>query len=157
MGVIQETEQDVLYRLETKLIPQGIDVQPLPEDDANFKRMFEKPIVSLVWIGDDYEAPRSVSGTLLDKNITFQVFIQSRTLRDDLGIYDVCDKVKDALRGFTPIHCSRQILFKKIKFMERTNGGFMYYLEVSALGADGMMSDEDDGYPMNSITINLQP
>lgn len=155
--VIQQIEDDILERLNIQFQGVDVDVQPMPEDEASFRKQFERPRLSLVWIGDDYDNSRSTSGPFQDSTTTFQLFIQARYLRNEGGVYYLCDMAKDALRGFTPKNATRQTLFKKIKYLDRENGMFTYYLEFTIMGLDAMDSDEEQGPNMSGITFNLAP
>jgi hypothetical protein len=102
----QQAEQDIIDRL----IPfktAGIDIQPLPENQAAFKQPFEKAKITVAYKGSKWKYPASTSEMSQDEEVMFEFSIQSRTLRGNIGIYFVKALTIKALVGFAPTDCDK--------------------------------------------------
>lgn len=102
----EQAETDIIARI-TPFINAGIEVIPLPQNQADFKRPFEKAKITVAYKGSKWEKPQSTAEMSQDEDVMFEFSIQSKTLRGDRGIYIVKSLLIQALVGFAPTNCDK--------------------------------------------------
>lgn len=104
------TETDIKNKL-TADLGVNIEVEILPESQAAYKRALQKPKVDICYQKSTYQNPRIPHNIIQDEVMSFEIVITAKLRRGTNGIYDVFEKVRRSIIGFTPRHC-RQIYAK---------------------------------------------
>ena len=81
------------------IYPDKIQVIQSPENESEFESPKEKPKISVVYSHTKFEGQRSTGSVVQDEWLHVDVVIQSRTLREKLGIYDLYNEVRRRLHG----------------------------------------------------------
>lgn len=102
----EQAEQDIVECL-LPFVNAGIQIQKLPETQADFKRPFDKAKITIGYKGSKWEKPMSTGHMSQDEEVMFEFSIQSRTLRANLGVYLVKSLIIKALVGFAPTDCDK--------------------------------------------------
>lgn len=102
----EQAEADIVTRL-SPLAGLNIEVIPLPENQEQFKRPFEKGKITVAYKGSKWEKPRSTAQIAQEETLHFEIVMQSRTLRGSTGLYAIKQIVNAGLVGFQPIDCDR--------------------------------------------------
>lgn len=101
-----QAERDILDRLAPYKVA-GIDLQVMPEAEADFKRPFKNGRIYCGYKGSKYKDPNSTAEMSQDEEVLFEFSFQSRTLRGDIGIYTLLALTVQALVGFKPTSCDK--------------------------------------------------
>jgi hypothetical protein len=102
----EQAEADIVTRL-SPLAGLNIEAIPLPENQEQFKRPFEKGKITVAYKGSKWEKPRSTSQITQEETLHFEIVMQSRTLRGSTGLYNIKQIVTQGLVGFQPTGCDR--------------------------------------------------
>ena len=103
-------EDNIIERLSV-LIGLGVDVVAEPDNDRAYKEAFEKPKLTVMFIGSEYSSdtraaglPKnfSTSGVMQEEYAKVSVIFECKTKRGDLGIYSLKRKVDKLLLGYKP-------------------------------------------------------
>lgn len=99
-------ELDIVDRLAPfKTLDVQVELQP--QAQADFKRPFKKGRIVVGYKGSKWHDPKSTAEISQDEEVMFQIDFQSRTLRDDIGIYKMLAIATQGLVGFAPTHCDK--------------------------------------------------
>lgn len=102
----QQAEADILARLQP-LAGADLEVEALPEKLSDFNRPFEKGKITVGYKGSKWDKPRSTAQITQQEELSFEISMQSRTLRGPKGIYAIKYLITKALLGFQPTDCER--------------------------------------------------
>ena len=106
-------ENDIVNKL-TSDLGSAIQVEAMPDNQAQFSRPFVKSRVDVCYKNSDFDTPNSVYTISQHETQQLELAIQARQRRGLNGIYDVVNKVRKSIVGFSPTHCSKIYLKKFI-------------------------------------------
>lgn len=142
----EQAEQDILTRLTPFVTAGAIDMVLIPQNQADFKRPFQKGKITICYKGSKWGDPRSTAQISQEEEVMFQIEIQSRTLRGDRGIYLMKKALNQALIGFAPTDCDR--MYAKESGMtsvaETLNDGVWTYSLIVACKTISVEDYEED-------------
>lgn len=101
-----QAELDIVSRL-APFKTLGVQVELTPQAQADFKRPFTKGRIIVGYKGSKWHDPKSTAEMSQDEEVMFQIDFQSRTLREDIGIYKMLGIATQGLVGFAPSNCDR--------------------------------------------------
>jgi len=162
MPVIQHIEiqeNDIVNKLNTGLADPNVEVEVLPETEDAFQRPYQKGRISVCYNMSKFGEVSTLSLIRQEDAMEFHIIIQARKLRDTHGIFDLFNKVKKIIIGFTPTHCGR-IYAKSFDFEERFKDVWVYSFKVCCknLLVENYDTDSDQLAPeLNSVTFNNVP
>lgn len=103
----EESEQSIIDRL-VPFKDAGIELQALPEAQADFKRPFTKGRIIIGYKGSKWaDKILSAGHAVQNEEVIWEITLQSRFLRGDLGIYRLMALTIQALVGFQPANCDK--------------------------------------------------
>lgn len=109
----KQQENDIITRLQPLTVDagpfKGYDIVPAPETETEFKQPFTKARVTVMLIGSKFGPIRATDLVSQDEVLTWLFIIESKTLRQVSGIYEVATNLKRKLLGFRPSWCERMI------------------------------------------------
>lgn len=132
MAVYEQIETDFVGKL-SALAASGIDVRPLPETEAEFRKAVTNSTVSIGIIDAEYGEPNAEErkkpitiGVVTEfEHVYVRVIIQARKLRGENGIYAIWEQCRDTLIGFKAADCDRAVIID-FKLREHTSNIFDY-------------------------------
>lgn len=156
----KDLEDAIIDRL-APLLDLGVEVEAMPETDADYSQPFEKPRVSISYQHSDFTDTNSRVGfpDMLSTNEMVQneyaeihILLRSRTIRSDgntKGIYWLHDKVSRLLYGFMPDSWGR-LFPKTFDYLQHNNGTWVYDLILicQRLAVQEFTDDHDVEYPV---------
>lgn len=109
--IYEDLEIAIVARLAPVATEFGIDVLPLPENQAQYVKPFEKARVTVNWKMSQFSGGRygsqlptkSVDHAVQQEDIEIEVVIQSRFLRGESGTYAIMEAIRRKLIGFQPL------------------------------------------------------
>lgn len=141
---------DIVARL-APLLDNDIQVERLPETEAEFTQAFEKPRITVAYkksqFGDENVKvmPRmaSVNEFVADEYAEIHVMYQSRLLYDsETGIHAVCSQAKQLLYGYQPTDWGR--LFPREFELDKNESGIWFAVMIFATIARAVQALPDD-------------
>lgn len=120
----EQLEKDIQQRLKDK-VGTGIEVELLPEREADFRRPFQAGRLSVCYKQSDFDKPLSTAQISQDEDQTFEVVIQARALRGLHGIYDLANRTRIALVGYIPTN-ARRVSAVSFKFEAKEENLWVY-------------------------------
>lgn len=108
---IEALEDEIVSVIRVAIPESIVEIVHLPENTADFKR----PAVggARITVGFNESNYKEVLTTKVisqPDEITLVISMQSRTLRDDVGIYRLKKRIEDAIIGYTPGDCDQPIV-----------------------------------------------
>lgn len=150
-------ENDIVSRLQSKLngatANSVIEVEALPENQAQMQRPFDKARVTVVYLMSDFQKPKATGHTVQQEDMQADIAIYARKIRGENGIYDVVEKVTKALFGFKPTHCG-MIYGLQFKFDKREDALWCYTLTIAAPTNVVMLQDLVTDPTGSQVTVN---
>lgn len=147
-------ENELEAQLNSKL-GSAILVEVLPEKVAAFKRaVTDKPIVSVCYHNADYATPKSSAQIVQDSTEVFQIMIRCKFRRGENGIWDLKERIRIALVGFSPSSCGKLGL-KKFQFENFEESLWTYSLEFSCPSMVVEDFTDEPGVPISVITATV--
>lgn len=110
-------ETEIVNRLQ-QLNSVNFEVVQTPQVEAEFARPFAKSRVTVSYIKSEFEVPKSTNQISQKEVMSFQITVQARMLRDNIGVHAVTEIIRRKLVGFQPTECSKMYLIDN-KFVER--------------------------------------
>jgi hypothetical protein len=122
-------ENSIVTRL-SPLSLVGIEVLPLPEADADVVNPFDKGKITVAYLSSDFDQSVTTDCVAQPEKITFQLVVQSRTLRGTTGIYPVLTAIKSLVLGWKTATTDK-IQFSKAQYDAHENGVWTYHINVT--------------------------
>lgn len=128
-----DIEDAVITRLNATISGAAIispvnDNEKEMEDDLSAMNDANRPLVTVIYNGSDFDPTASTNQVVQDDNINIICSIMFDKLRGDYGIHNTIRLLKDNLQGFKPANISSRLQLKSIQFIERNidTGNFIY-------------------------------
>ena len=159
MSIYEQIESAAITALD---ILTDYVVAAMPENDAAYKRAQPTPRV-WVSLGNSihYGEPntqeknrlRSLQFVMQDEHIYLDLLISARTLRGDLGVFQVWEDVRDALLGVSLVDCQPLYLLE-FGQAERSEGAFMYLARFKCIRNVVQNYSEASAPTLNELKFN---
>lgn len=156
---IETQEQDIAAKITAGLSDSNVEVEVLPETEDAFARPFSKGRISICYNMSKFGDVTTLSLIRQEDIMEFHIIIQSRKLRSTYGIFDLLNKVKKIIIGYTPSDCGR-IYAKSFDFEERFKDVWVYSFKVCCKNmlVEYFDTDSEQLAPeLNSVTYNNVP
>jgi hypothetical protein len=135
----------------------NIDVEVLPEKIADFRKVYEKPKITVCVNSISFDTPQSVNHVSQHAPVQIEIAIQATKRRGECGIFDLYKKLKKSLLGYIPVNCHR-IYFKKFELSDyERNDDIWYYtlqIECKTLIVEDFTEQTSPLY--DSVTTDLE-
>jgi hypothetical protein len=128
-----QTEDEIVSRLRLFFEVDTVDVIVEPDNDADYKRGIQNPILTVAYSGSSWPIQLSTSEGSQREEVSFLINIQARTRRGALGIFSLKSTMTKALLGWKPTNLDR-IYLKKFDPLGRNadNALWFWNLEIAA-------------------------
>lgn len=140
--------------LNGKISNPKVEVNPIPESEADFKKVFGKEVVLVAFSDEEPDTnSKSVGAVYQETEITFAFLIQSKSLRgneDKLGIYAIHKLIKKHIIGYEPVS-GQPFRYAGFKMQDKVDDIFNYAVFFKTKGVAIQYTDNDD-----SETVNLE-
>lgn len=153
-------ENDIISRLQARIDPTVVDIELLPETESELTRPVSKNRVTVAYRYSDFPQTmqkslseiRSTSSIVQNEIVCLEVVLRSRKLRGASGLYDLIEKVRKAILGFSPLNCDK-IFITKYGFTEFSDSTWMHTLEIGCVSL--LVEDNDVPNDPNSTEITV--
>lgn len=126
----EELENSIIARL-SALELAGIDVIALPETDDVLKPSSGGK-VTVAYLSSEFDSSVTTDIVSQPENITFQIIIQSRKLRGNIGIYNIVKSIQQLLLGWQTVS-SGKITYSKVVYDAHENGIWTYHVDLTTV------------------------
>jgi len=147
MGLAEVQEEEIKARIATKL-GNTVECEVVPEKTVDFKRSITtKPVITVAYSGADYPALKSTNEVSQTSEETFEIMIRAKLLRGTNGVYDLKDKIRKAVVGFTPSSCGK-IYLKSFKLENFEENLWMHSFRIACTSLNVEDFSEEPGVPI---------
>ncbi len=154
MGLAETQEGEIRARLATKL-GVSIECEVVPEKTVDFKRsVVLKPIITVAYSGADYPALKSTQEVSQTSEEVFEIVIRAKLLRGTNGVYDLKDKIRKAVVGFSPSSCGK-IYLKSFKLENFEENLWMYSFKIACTSLNVEDFSEEEGPALTEATATF--
>ena len=131
--IYEQIETAIVARLQL-LMPSGVNVVKLPENEEDMQRPFASGRVTIFYKASRYSEPnapnvgimKSTDHIVQNETVVVEVAVQSRFLRSSgKGVYDIWEKLRRGLIGYKPADCNR-IYARDFEYSSYQDGIFTY-------------------------------
>jgi hypothetical protein len=145
--------------LSSKINNPKVEVNPLPENDADFEKIFGKEVIIVAFSDEEPDmSQKALSMVLQDTEITFAFLIQSKSLRgahDKLGVYALHRLIKKFIVGYEPTP-GLAFRYSGFKMQDKVNDIFNYavYFKTKGFVAQDTDNDDSEVITLQKVTFN---
>lgn len=162
----KDLEDAVVSRL-FPLLAEGVEVEAMPETDADYSEPFAAPRVSISYQHSEFSDqiarghPNMLASSVMaqDEYAEIHIVLRSRTIRTDdeiKGVYWLHQQASQLLYGFQPENWGR-LFPKSFDYLAHRNGTWVYDLVLTCrrVAVQHVTDDDDVVYPiLEEVTIN---
>ena len=149
LNTYAQLEDDIVDRL-SSLVAAGAEVMPLPDNEEDYSRAFEKPRITVAYQSSEYspstivDLPVHHTSDIVaqDEFVTIVCFMECRALRGALGVHDLSLRVRRLLLGWMPTHYGRMYL-KDHGFSESQKQNGVWGYTMTFLTKTMVVQEED--------------
>ena len=155
----KDLEDAVLARL-NPLVAEGVELEAMPETDADYSEPFAAPRVSVSYQHSEFSDqiarghPNMLTSSVMaqDEYAEIHIILRSRTIRTDdeiKGVYWLHKEVTSLLYGFQPENWGR-LFPKTFDYLAHRNGTWVYGLVLTCrrIAVQAVTDDDDITYPV---------
>lgn len=164
----EQLEDDIVARL-APLATLLVDLEAMPESEAEFSEVFDKSRITVMYQNSDYGGSTSgyvpsmaLATVQVDEYAEVHVVLRARTLRgsgSDLGIYEMLERTARLLTSYRPTGWERMHP-RKTMYVGNNGTVFTYDMvyAVRRVATLPLLDDEGTVYPViTSIETNIAP
>lgn len=153
MGLIETQESDIITKLAAYL-GSTVDVKLLPEKQADYSDVLLKPIVYVCYHETNYQERKSTSTVVQNTTETFNIIVRAKKLRGTIGVWDLKQKIQEALMGFSPASCGG--IYLKVFTPEEYDtdrNEWSFKLQANCDSMVVAIDSDPTGVPITAITV----
>ena len=149
----QLLEDEIVALIDAATDPAKLTARPFPQFPSEFETPKTRVFVDVSVHGAEYGDPRSTETMVQFEELVFQISIRARDLRNDYGIYDTINRIRQAILGKQLTGADR-IKFMKVQKNEYIDGLHDYSLFINSQRMIVEDEEKDTGPNLDTIILN---
>lgn len=142
----------------------NVDIIVLPDNEADYNLPYSKSKITVAYVGSRFGMIKQLVGVSQDEMQLYEIVIQSRSTRGEIGAYELLDYCKKKLLGFAPLSSKKMYVESSademIRLMKREKGIFTYSFQVvvETVFVQQLNEPEFDGPPLvkaEPLVVNI--
>jgi hypothetical protein len=144
--LFETLEDNIIARLNSKIASGTVEIEVMPDVEKDFVRPTTKGRITVCYKESDYNPLLSTGPVIQKETQQIELYLQATKRRGLYGIYDLFNKSRLALVGFTPDNCDTKIQGVKFDFWLRENNMWIYRFLISTTSrlVEDYEKDEDE-------------
>jgi hypothetical protein len=154
-----QLELTIAAFLKAQINNPRVDVNPLPETEAEFEKIFGKETIIVAFSDEEpNQSQKSISMVFQETEVTFAFLIQTKSLRGGsgkLGVYALHRLIKKHMIGYE-LFPGTGFRYAGFKMQEKVNDIFSYAVYFKVKGTAIQDTDHDDAEPNLLKTVTFE-
>lgn len=142
---IKEIEQAIIKRLRDKLKDikglKGLIIESFPDKPDKYK-LLSTSAVLVIYKGSSFSKSETTDLIIQDQKVIFGIYIITKNLATNQGLYDYIDTVRTVLTGYKIPGCSKMYPTSE-NFISEESGVWMYVIDYSMITPAIELPDEE--------------
>lgn len=146
--------QDIAGYLKTAL--PDIEVRLFPDRPETYRFVHPTGAVLVGYQGSQFAKPHDVGAVVQQRTLNLYLTVFGRGVHNDAGALDLLDRLRLALTGRKPLHCTPIHLVSEA-FLSEAGGVWQYELRLAAETQQVQQCPPDSRPKLGGISLKPQP